>query len=138
MEGSALALIAGKGGAVVGGIFGLIIVLVAIVISIAIIYWGWKIAQKKGYSPWIGFLLAFFLGLIGIIILYVMPDKSTAKPLSAPMMGAPPSAPSPMGQVATPPSAPPTAAPAPPPAAPTPPAPPPTGGTPPAPPPPGV
>ena len=38
-------------------------------------------ARSKGYSPWLGLLA--FLGLIGIIIAVVLPDKTKAQPPAA-------------------------------------------------------
>jgi hypothetical protein len=126
MSGVTAALVAAKGAAI-GGLF---FFLIYAVIIAAFLYWGYKIATKKGYAVWIGLVLAFFLGLIGIIILYVLPDKSRQvrstpmgmsgmmPPAQPPMGGmAPPAAP-----MAPPPmAAPPAAAPTPPPAPPTPP-----------------
>jgi hypothetical protein len=122
MVGSVAALFAAKGSAI-GGLF---FFLFYIVIIAAFLFWGYKIAVGKGYAAWIGLVLAFFLGLIGIIILYVLPKKSKPSPMtSMGMPGSMPMAPPPMGGM-TPPPAPmatPPAAPmaSPPPAAPTPP-----------------
>ena len=53
---------------------------VAMAIGVAVLYWGYWIAKQRGYSAWLGLALAFFLGLIGIIILYVLPTKRPAAP----------------------------------------------------------
>ena len=50
-----------------------IIWLIALVVGI--IVWGWKVVKRRGYSPWIGVALAFFLRWIGIIICYVLPTR---------------------------------------------------------------
>ena len=54
---------------------------VAMAIGVAVLYWGYWIAKQRGYSVWLGLALAFFLGLIGIIILYVLPTKRPAAPM---------------------------------------------------------
>ncbi len=41
-----------------------------------IIWWGVRLAQRKGRDPLLGALLTFFLGLIGIGILYLLADHS--------------------------------------------------------------
>jgi hypothetical protein len=64
--------LAAKGAAAGAALF---IWLIALAIGIVIIVWGWKVAKRKGYSPWIGFALTFFLSWIGLIIVYVLPDK---------------------------------------------------------------
>jgi hypothetical protein len=53
----------------------------ALAIAVAVLYWGYWIAKQRGYSVWLGLALAFFLGLIGIIILYVLPTKKPAAPM---------------------------------------------------------
>ena len=53
----------------------------ALAIGVAVLYWGYWIAKQRGYSVWLGLALAFFLGLIGIIILYVLPTKRPAAPM---------------------------------------------------------
>lgn len=60
---------------------GLLFALVALAIGIAVLYWGYWIATQRGYSVWLGLALAFFLGLIGIIILYVLPTRKPAAPM---------------------------------------------------------
>jgi hypothetical protein len=135
MESGLAAVVAAKGGAIAA----FIIVIIVMAIWAVFLFWGWKVAKGKGYSPWIGLALAFFLGLIGIIICYVLPQKGAPQVTGTPMMGGTPMAPSPMGQTAVP--APPAAAPAPPAAPPqaaAPPAPPAGGPTPPPPAPPTV
>jgi len=54
--------------------------IVALAIGVAVLYWGYWIAKQRGYSAWLGLALAFFLGLFGIIILYVLPTKRPAAP----------------------------------------------------------
>jgi len=115
--GSIAALVAAKGAAL-GGAF-LFVMLVWLVIAAALGYWGMKVLAKKGHPAWLGFVLGFFLELIGIIICYVLPAKTAAKPMASTGM---PMAPPPMGGMAPPPAAPmatpPAAAPTPPPPAP--------------------
>ena len=53
----------------------------ALAIGVAVLYWGHWIAKQRGYSVWLGLALAFFLGLIGIIILYVLPTKKSTAPM---------------------------------------------------------
>ena len=43
-----------------------------------IIWWGVRLAQRKGRDPLLGALLTFFFGLIGIGILYLLADHSAA------------------------------------------------------------
>jgi len=61
----------------------LLFVIAALAIGIAVLYWGYWIAKQRGYSVWLGLALAFFLGLIGIIILYVLPIKRPAAPTTS-------------------------------------------------------
>jgi hypothetical protein len=58
----------------------LLFALVALAIGVVVLYWGYWIATRRGYSAWLGLALAFFLGLIGIIILYVLPTRRPATP----------------------------------------------------------
>ncbi len=60
---------------------GVLFAVAALAVGIAVLYWGCWIAKQRGYSVWLGLALAFFLGLIGIIILYVLPTRRPAAPL---------------------------------------------------------
>jgi hypothetical protein len=57
---------------------------------------GYKMSESKGREPWLGALLGFALGLIGLIIIAVLPSR---KPPIAPTYGQMPSGPAfPTGQ----------------------------------------
>ena len=62
------------------------IALIGILIQVWICVACANIAKRKGYDAAIGVLIGFFLGVIGIIILYLIPDK---EPYYSPRMGAP-------------------------------------------------
>jgi len=53
-----------------GFIFSLIITFI-----VALITWGMNLTKEKGYPIWVGFVLALFLNIIGIIILLLMPIR---------------------------------------------------------------
>jgi len=42
---------------------------------VAIIAWGLKLSAAKGYPAWAGFGLALFLNIIGIAVLWLLPDR---------------------------------------------------------------
>ena len=44
---------------------------------VAMLSWGIDIAVKKGYSNWGGFLLVLILNILGLVILAVLPNKTT-------------------------------------------------------------
>ena len=44
---------------------------------VAMLSWGIDIAVKKGYSDWVGFLLVLILNILGLVILAVLPNKTT-------------------------------------------------------------
>ena len=44
---------------------------------VAMLSWGIDIAVKKGYSNWVGFLLVLILNILGLVILAVLPNKTT-------------------------------------------------------------
>ena len=46
-------------------------------IIVAMLSWGIDIAVKKGYPDWVGFFLVFFLNVVGLLILAVLPNKVT-------------------------------------------------------------
>lgn len=56
-------------------------VILAFIVSVTCLLWGWSLARKKGYSPWVGLALAI-LGPIGIAIIYVMPISQTTQPVA--------------------------------------------------------
>jgi hypothetical protein len=47
---------------------------------VAIISWGMDIAKAKGYPIWVGFVLALFLNIIGIMILFLLPSHTKNEP----------------------------------------------------------
>lgn len=54
---------------------GALVMLVFLAIGVAIAVWSGSAASHKGYSYWLGFVLGLFLGLIGRIIVAVLPEK---------------------------------------------------------------
>jgi hypothetical protein len=54
---------------------GAVILLVWLAIGVALALWSGSAARRKGYSYGLGFVLGLFLGLIGRIIVGVLPDK---------------------------------------------------------------
>lgn len=46
-----------------------------------------KQAQRKGYSFWIGFAAGFFLGLIGVLVIYLIKPASGRTGLDEPYRG---------------------------------------------------
>jgi hypothetical protein len=56
-----------------GLLFSIIISFVVILID-----WGMKISKEKGYPIWIGFILALFLNIIGIIFLKLLPIRTNS------------------------------------------------------------
>ena len=54
---------------------GAVVMVVWLAIGVAIAFWSGSAAVHKGYSYWLGFVLGFFLGLIGRIIVAVLPEK---------------------------------------------------------------
>jgi predicted neutral ceramidase superfamily lipid hydrolase len=49
-------------------------------ILVAILSWGIEIAAKKGYPSWLGFLLALIFNFLGLVILAILPNKTTQAP----------------------------------------------------------
>jgi hypothetical protein len=47
------------------------------IITVLIWIWGWRVGARKD-RPFVGFILAFFFSLIGILIIYLIPRKRTA------------------------------------------------------------
>ena len=47
-----------------------------IIFQCVMIWWGVRIAQRKGRDPLLGALLAFLLSLIGILILSLLSDRT--------------------------------------------------------------
>ena len=45
-------------------------------VIVAFLSWGMDMAVKKGYPSWLGFLLAFCLNIIGLIILALLPSRT--------------------------------------------------------------
>ena len=54
---------------------GIIIALLSGVI-VAILSWGMDMAVAKGYPGWLGFILALFLNVLGLIILALLPART--------------------------------------------------------------
>jgi len=54
---------------------GAVVMVVWLAIGVAIALWSGSAASHKGYSYWLGFVLGLFLGLIGRIIVGVLPEK---------------------------------------------------------------
>jgi len=46
-------------------------------IIVAMLSWGMDIAVKKGYPAWVGFFLVLFLNVFGLLILVVLPNRTT-------------------------------------------------------------
>ena len=44
---------------------------------VAILSWGIEIAVKKGYPGWVGFLLVLILNIVGLVVLAVLPRRTT-------------------------------------------------------------
>lgn len=44
---------------------------------VAILSWGMDMAVAKGYPGWLGFLLALCLNILGLIVLALLPDRTT-------------------------------------------------------------
>ncbi len=66
------AIVGASGGAAFG-----VVGVIALVIWILSMYFGWKIASRKGYSRWLGLVLGFFLSWIGLIIVAVIPRRGS-------------------------------------------------------------
>jgi hypothetical protein len=49
--------------------------LLTLLILILSMYFGWRIAGRKGYSPWLGLVLGLLLSLIGLLIVAVLPRR---------------------------------------------------------------
>jgi hypothetical protein len=50
-------------------------VLVAVIV--AMLSWGIDIAVKKGYPDWAGFFLVLILNVFGLLLLAILPNRST-------------------------------------------------------------
>lgn len=46
-------------------------------VAVAVLSWAITYSQEKGYPGWLGFFLVFFLNLIGIFILLVLPVRES-------------------------------------------------------------
>lgn len=64
------AIVGARGGAAPSGVG-----LLALLIWILSMYFGWRIAGRKGYSPWLGLVLGFVLSLIGLLVVAVLPRR---------------------------------------------------------------
>lgn len=45
------------------------------VVGLLLAWWGWSIAEDKGFEPIVGALVGFFMSFLGILILYLWPSK---------------------------------------------------------------
>jgi hypothetical protein len=43
---------------------------------VAILSWAMDLAVEKGYPSWLGFVLALFLNIIGLLILVILPAQA--------------------------------------------------------------
>ncbi len=59
----------------------IILIFIAIVVEIVSIIWAASMASSKGYSVWIGIGLAFFFGLLGVLIMALLSDRVQPVPL---------------------------------------------------------
>ena len=67
---SALMLLASDGGSVIGGLIGF-------VLWIVIMVWIYNIAKRKGRHAFGWLILGFFFSLITLIVLLLLPSKTT-------------------------------------------------------------
>jgi hypothetical protein len=44
---------------------------------VALLSWGIDIAVKKGYPDWVGFLLVLLFDVFGLLVLAILPDRTT-------------------------------------------------------------
>jgi drug/metabolite transporter (DMT)-like permease len=51
-------------------IFGILVAAIVAVLS-----WAMEYAQRKGYPGWMGFLLVLFLNIVGVLILWLLPER---------------------------------------------------------------
>ena len=58
---------------------GLMLILL-IIATVVVLDWAMALAQRKGYSPWLGLLLVTGLNLPGIIVLALLPVRFGAIP----------------------------------------------------------
>jgi hypothetical protein len=58
------------------------LMLFSLAIAALLGYWAGRIALRKGYEFWIGFIAVagFFGGLIGVLIIYVIPERRRMAP----------------------------------------------------------
>lgn len=62
-----------NGFSVTTALLGAVIFSIFVGVSVAILSWAGDYAERKGYPFWVGFLLVFFLNIIGIVILFLLP-----------------------------------------------------------------
>ncbi|HYE76577.1 MAG TPA: hypothetical protein VEI97_01195 [bacterium] len=46
-----------------------------LIIALLMAWWGWSIAEDKGFEPIVGALVGFLFNLIGILVLYLWPAR---------------------------------------------------------------
>lgn len=46
-----------------------------IAVIVAVLSWSVEYAQRKGYPGWVGFLLVLFLNVVGLLILFLLPER---------------------------------------------------------------
>jgi hypothetical protein len=44
-------------------------------IIVGVLSWAVEYAMRRGYPGWLGFILVFFLNILGIIILFLLPNR---------------------------------------------------------------
>ncbi|MFH1149637.1 MAG: hypothetical protein V1748_04100 [Actinomycetota bacterium] len=58
------------------------ILLLSVLIAGLMGFWAGKVAQRKGYAFWIGFLAGFAIGLLGVLLMYLITDRGPPQPPS--------------------------------------------------------
>ncbi|MBU1670177.1 MAG: TIGR04086 family membrane protein [Actinobacteria bacterium] len=56
------------------------ILLLSVVIGGLMGYWAGRVAQRKGYAFWMGFLAGFAIGILGVLVMYLVPDRRKTQP----------------------------------------------------------
>lgn len=44
-------------------------------VTVAVLSWSIEYAERKGYPGWLGFLLVLCLNLVGVVILFLLPER---------------------------------------------------------------
>jgi len=53
--------------------------LIGIVVHVFTVIWAYRVGKRKGQEL-VGLLMGIFLGLLGLIIIYLLPDESKPQP----------------------------------------------------------